>query len=378
MRPLLTSKVASLTLLALCVAASVLVAACIGGESVSRSEVLESLVPTVVIPAHVKVADSLRSLNDEAESYCADSSTAELTDLRDAWRSARSAVSRARAVRFGPAADRHSPAIIDWHALDSDRIDAILSSGQTLSAQYVREFMPATTRGLRAIEYLLFDGPPLDAPRCNYITATIEAAADEAQAIVEEWTGTGSSSGNVAYADVFTGKASSALLPLSAVSEVVRTSIFLLRTTVDMQLGEALGLDQSTTDVTVLAEGSSGNGVADLKDVVLGMNAVYHGTVPGAPREVSDAGQPRGISDLVSGVSTDADSRVGGAFDAAIESIDALAATGESLSWLVANDPSSVMPVYSALEHLQITLNTEVVSLLGISVGFADTDGDGG
>ena len=32
--------------------------------------------------------------------------------------------------------------------------------------------------------------------------------------------------------------------------------------------------------------------------------------------------------------------------------------------------------VYEALMELRRTLNTEVVSLLGISVGFSDTDGD--
>ena len=301
-----------------------------------------------------------------------------MTELQEAWRGARSAVSRARAVRFGPAADRHSPALIDWHTLEPDRVDSLLISEPNLSAQYVREFMPATARGLRAIEYLVFDDMPFNANRCNYILATSEAATTEAQAVVDEWTGVGTASGSVAYADVFTGKAASSLLPLTAVSEVVRTSIFLMRTIVEMQLEEALGLEGSPADPDALGEGLAGNGVADLRDVVVGMAAAYFGTGSGEPPAVTGENMPRGLSDLVAGVSTDADARVGEAYNSAFETIDALTVSGESLTWLVAHDRDSVMNALSALEHLQITLNTEVVSLLGISVGFADTDGDGG
>ena len=51
----MTARNVPLTLLALVVTAMVAVVGCFGGESVSRSEVLESLVPNVVVPAHVKL-----------------------------------------------------------------------------------------------------------------------------------------------------------------------------------------------------------------------------------------------------------------------------------------------------------------------------------
>ena len=207
---------------------------------------------------------------------------------------------------------------------------------------------------------------------------TSETATDEAQVVVDEWTGSGTASGSVAYADVFTGKAASSLLPLTAVSAVVRTSIFLLRTVVEMQLEEALGLEGCPADLDELGEVSAGNGVADLRDAVVGMKAAYFGTETGEPPVDTGENTPRGLSDLVSGVSTDADARVGEAYTSALNSTDALTASGESLTWLVVHDREAVLNALSALEHLQITLNTEVVSLLGISVGFADTDGDGG
>ena len=38
--------------------------------------------------------------------------------------------------------------------------------------------------------------------------------------------------------------------------------------------------------------------------------------------------------------------------------------------------PEQVRAVYDRLSELQVTLNTEVVSLLSVAVGFSDTDGD--
>ena len=361
-------------------AATVALSACLGGPSVSRSDVLVSLVPSVVIPLHEGTAASLQTLNAVAQSACETQpvASAEINDLRESWRAARSAVSRSRAVEFGPAADRHASSLIDWDTLDAGRVDMWLAGDADVTATSVREFMPATARGLRAVEYIVFDDVALDAARCQYVIAITEAAAVEAQAVLDEWTGTGTAAGNEPYADVFTGTASSSLLPLAAVSDVVSTSIFLTRAIVDMQLGAALGIDGAEVDIAAIGEGLAGNGVADLRDAVVGMKSVYLGALEDAPASGDADTLPFGISDLVSGASPDADVRVAEAFETAFAAIDSLAASGESLTSLLTNDRGAVMDCYRALEELQLTLNTEVVSLLGISVGFADTDGDSG
>ena len=339
---------------------------------------LESLVPSVVVPLHETTAHELQTLSDTVRTACATMPVLELDEIRDAWRDARAAVSRSRAVEFGPAADRHSSSLIDWDAFDAERVDTLLAEVESVTASHVREFMPATARGLRAFEYIAFADTALDDSRCEYLIAISEAATEEANTIVEQWQGTGTASGNEPYADVFTGTASSSLLPLAAVSDVISTSIFLMRSIVDMQLGTALGIDDAGADLTAIGEGSSGNGIADLRDAVVGMSTVYLGALPDAPATEDPEDRLLGIGDLVAGASEEADIRVREAFDAAISSIDVLRSTGESLTWLIVNERGAVMDCYDALKDLQLTLNTEVVSLLGISVGFADTDGDSG
>ena len=55
---------------------------------------------------------------------------------------------------------------------------------------------------------------------------------------------------------------------------------------------------------------------------------------------------------------------------------DAVEAFGGSLELAIVADPAVVRAVYDSFKELQRVLNTEVVSLLGVSVGFSDTDGD--
>ena len=80
-----------------------------------------------------------------------------------------------------------------------------------------------------------------------------------------------------------------------------------------------------------------------------------------------------GISDLVRPLSEDTDGRVRDQFDAAISAIDAVEG---SLRAAITERPEQVRRVHESLQNVQITISTEVVSLLGVSVGFTDTDGD--
>ena len=62
-----------------------------------------------------------------------------------------------------------------------------------------------------------------------------------------------------------------------------------------------------------------------------------------------------------------------GAIDACRDAVEAFDGSLESA---IVSDPAVVRAVYDSFKELQRVLNTEVVSLLGVSVGFSDTDGD--
>ena len=348
------------------------VVACSSGPTVSREEVLVSLAENLMVPTFENVSTEMTELQSSVRAYCSDPNEARLEDAKSDWRDAKQAWMRSRAIAFGPLMDRRSRSYVDWWPVEPERIENTLASRESITSEYIREFLSSTQRGLGAMEYLMFSEGAHESladpgqPRCEYLVASADVAAEEMEGVVVDWSGAGGPED--AYFGEFTGQASSALLPLAAVSETIRTTIFLLRSIADMQLGSALGMNDSEADPEAIRGGPALNGVSDLREQILSMQDAYIG-------KAGTEDEALGIGSLVRGVSEDADERVRESFQNAIAAIGTLE---EPLHETIYSDRANAVEVYEALKELQRTLNTEVVSLLGITVGFADTDGDGG
>ena len=208
---------------------------------------------------------------------------------------------------------------------------------------------------------MLFGGGDLAGAPCAYLTAMTEVARGEADAVLSEWVD--GTDRRPPYKDYFTDRAASSLITKSAVADVVRTQVFLIRTIVDMRLATALGLRGDAPDLTAIPGTAADNGLDDLRNELLGMQAVYEGR----------GEEGLGLSHLVRPLSEETDERLRGQFEAAIAAIDAVEGP---LSVAIAERPEQVRAAYDSLQEVQITISTEVVSLLGVSVGFTDTDGD--
>ncbi len=345
--------------------------ACTQTPPPTRQEVLASLADDLIVPRYQSVSTEMGQLRDVLDTLCANPTPDTLASARTAWREARAPWMRSQATWFGPVMQRRSRILVDWSPVDPERIEATLSKRESVSADDVREFFGSTQRGLGAIEYVIFgeDGAALESVkdaggiRCQYLTALGSVVADEAAAVSNEWSGAG---GGQNYAAYFKGTASIALVEQQAVDEAVRTSVFLTRSIADMRLGKALGADGGQPDPSAIPGSGGQNAVADLRNQALGMQDVYLGAgTDGA----------HGISALVRGVSEEADERMRGHFAATLTAIDGLQ---EPLQSTVVSDPEPARLAHRRIQELQRALNTEVVSLLGVTVGFADTDGDGG
>ena len=153
------------------------------------------------------------------------------------------------------------------------------------------------------------------------------------------------------------------MLPSAAVADVVRTLYFLIRDIVDVRLASAMGLRQDPADPSAIPGTSADNGLNDIRHELMGMRGVYEGS--------GDEGL--GIVDLVSQLSEDTDARLRNEFDAATAAMDAVNDPFRSAA--VQRTPQ-VQSLYERLLDVQRTIATEIVSLLGVSIGFTDTDGD--
>ena len=340
-------------------------AACAGGAS--NKDVLIGLTDGVVIPTYQRVAQDAAGLHQAAQSLCAAPSEENLEAARDAWRSARAFWLRSRAMGFGPVMDRRSASLLDWSPTNTAGIDEFLADkGSSIDAGRVRNTMSADRRGFGAMEHLLFAdnalqhvaGSPV---HCLYLLALTQVAMEETAAIAATWADGGELA--APYGDYFTDRAQLSLIPEDAVSEVVRLQVFTIRDIVHMRLASALGLRGDGPDPTAIPGNAADNGLKDLRNELLGMQLVYEGAGQDSP----------GISALVTPLSKETDWRMREQLDAAIAAVDGVEGP---MKVALHERPQQVNALYEELSTLQTTLATEVVSLLGVSVGFSDTDGD--
>ena len=336
-------------------------------EKATRAEALVSLTALVILPGYAAAADGAARLNQATAALCDAPGPAALAAARLDWRGARRDWLRTESYRFGPAMERRSASLVDWHPVDTAAIDGLLAAGETVTAERVREYLPATQRGLGAAEYLLFGpgsealaegGSPGGSGRCAYAGAVTAVVQAETAGIWADWRGSGADPG---YAGFYDGTAASSLLDREAEAVAVRSLVFQVRAIANMRLAAALGLD-GAADVAAIPAGAADNSRADLVSQLDGIAAIYGGAPDGL-----------GLSARVRSLSADTDARMRAAIQGA-----AAAARGleGSIIARLQTAPAEVRAVYDRVKEMQRILNTEIVSLLGVSVGFADTDGD--
>lgn len=341
-------------------------AACLGGAP-SDKEVLIDLTDEVVAPAYRQLAGDSAELDTKAVALCNSPSEAALADTRQAWRSARASWLQTSAISFGPVMDRRSESLLDWSPTDTAAIDeSVADTGFSTDADQVRNSYSASRRGFGSIEHLLFRDDAVATVSgslgyCQYLLSLTQLGREETEAIFADWTEGGEL--GTPYQDYFTDRASLSLISGDAVEEVVRTQVFLIRDIVHMRMATALGLRADGTDLTAIPGNAADNGLADLRNELIGMQRVYEG--PGA--------DSLGISDLVRALSEETDQRLREQLAAAIKAVDDV---DGPLRVAIEERPEQVHALYDRLADIQLTLATEVVSLLGVSVGFSDTDGD--
>ena len=188
--------------------------------------------------------------------------------------------------------------------------------------------------------------------------AVSKVVSDEVTGILTDWQGTADSS---SYASYFDGTGSLALIDSDAEAEVVRSLVFQVRTIANMRLGAGLGVDQEV-DASAIPTGGADHSREDLLSQLDSIASVYRGAEGGM-----------GVSARVSAMSAEIDARMLAAIEATIAAARNL--DGSIIAQLDGN-PALVRAVYDNMKELQRVLNTEIVSLLGVSVGFSDTDGD--
>lgn len=333
-------------------------------NDVTRRAVAASLTELVIVPRYEAAADSSEAMSERIRILVTDPTEARLEAARDSWRQARAHWSRVQAYTFGPVMELRIPSLVDWWPIDESKIDEALTR-PAISPEDVRETFAADQRGFSTLEHLLFANGDSVLSRLQagddafgqYISALAAVIADAVRLAADDWSGE--------YGESFSGGGDRAISENLAIADLVRVPVFLTETVGDMQLGVALGITKPEADLSAIPEGDAGAGVDDLAQYVHGIKDTYLGGQDGL-----------GISDLIAQLSEAADQRMRDALTDAIDAIESLQGNGPPLRRVLATDPGAVAETRDAIKAVQIVLNTEIVSLLGVTIGFSDNDGD--
>lgn len=222
-------------------------------EPFDRKAMLESLGSDVIIPTYRWFADETAALVSSAESFCSNPSASSLEDFQDQWERARVAWKQMEVASFGPHAEqpwRLRPKTDSWPVRE-DTIEENLAGDEPLDLGRVST-LGAASRGLPALEYLVFDpdgvqaalvrfegeGGPL---RCQYAIGLSEDLQASAEAMVTAWSHDGDDYFGALMAS---GEPGTPFMSVGEASnEIVNRMVFLAENIVRIKLGGPLGLD---------------------------------------------------------------------------------------------------------------------------------------
>ncbi len=358
------SRIAALAL------GSVLTLSSCGEDAPDRAEVLTELADNTIVPSLEALVADTDELETATMALCESPSIATLDAAHAALAEARGTWSVSEAMWVGPVMERRSWAVIDW-PIDAADVEALIADESVeLDIERLSRRIAADQRGMGAIEYILGSpadtGGTLDAlqdpRRCQYLTGVSSVVATEARLLPADWT-VGFEDGGP-WIDRFVDPDENGL------DQLVNDALFLLEAMADGELGSALGDMGGEPDPDAIVEGPRGLAASDLADHLTGLRLVLVGGSVNADRV--DGVPTDGLGPLLG---DDLSERLTAAFDRADT---AVAAIEGPLVEAVENDPAVVESARQAITEIQTLMATEVVSRLGVTIGFSDADGDSG
>ena len=308
--------------------------------------------------------------------------------VADAIEATRRTWSYLASLQLDSVKERRSWAVIDWPISTGDIASLLLDETRELTSERIGKRSGADQRGLGAAEYLLAlhhspeqlrtasfgtvpDGTALTGSaqrRCEYLSSIAEVILAESELILgDAW-------------PVIDSEAEPLFMLIApdaemAVDRLVNDAIFLLEAMTDMELGRALGETSTEVRLDAVVEGPLGLGAADMRAHLDGLRTVFLGSdhtidiITEAGTNLAFVGSS-GFRQLLD------DELVSRLTDQFAAAKTALARIEGPLRDAAVNDPATVSAARAALKELQVTISTEVVAQLGVTIGFSDADGD--
>jgi hypothetical protein len=318
-------------------------------DAASVEDLMATLGTEVIAPAYDDLVAALEGLGTALDGWCAAPAAEAPEAARTAWATAADAWQRTRPVGVGPAMDRRLMSSV-WYPARPEDVEELVAGAEPLTPEAL-DAGSATARGLGTVEILVFGSEGADpARRCAYAAAATTLATTAAAEVAADWDG---------YPETLAAGIDGD--PQSSLAALVNELAHALQTVDDQGL-RGIALAEAPDDVPeTQRDGPAGHRVADLRALLATVQAVVDGP-----------GGDDGLGALVADRSADTGERLDEALAAAAETVgvlpDSIPATLDV--------PDDLAAAAEDAAELKVVLSTEVASVLGVTIGFSDADGD--
>lgn len=178
---------------------SISFSACKKQVEFDKKALLENIITDYVLESYQQVLTETKTLQQAVEKFTASPDLAKLEAAQKAWKNSMEAWSKVEGLYFGPGRNQYRYLQLDNTPIRVHSIEAALADTTTINLNYIRE-RGSYTKGLAAIEYLLFDSnggntvvlqkyqnATQAVRRQAYLFHSVEHAVQLLKALLEEW-----------------------------------------------------------------------------------------------------------------------------------------------------------------------------------------------
>lgn len=346
-------------------------------ETFSRRAMLQNLADEIILPLHETFFEQTEALRTAVHDFLMNPSLESLNALQEAWRVESLLWHQVRLFNVGRLTFVYHSRIANNAPIATQIIDEFIN-GKTLIEPNAVGVFGSNVVGVRTVEYLIFDpvggneailAKFVDDPnaiyRAQYLLLTVDDLHKTVGELLHMWSPDG-----LNYADQFVEDDDPSSVQES-ISMLVNAMVNSLETTVNMTIGWALGTEAGGEVQPQIVEARySGYSIPQITSFFEMLRDTFNGQ--------SAAGDGLGFDDYLDFLGAQYDDLpLSEAINRQIDAVlEALAAIDEPLETALITHPELVQQVYDEGRRLVVLMKADMVSQLGITITFSDSDGD--
>jgi predicted lipoprotein len=283
---------------------------------------------------------------------------------------AANATSQLRCFQAGPLLERDFTSVFSYWQILPPRVEAVINSSEALDRSLL-DRLGATTKGLFAVEFLLFERGDLPPEERSKIPSVLELFAgtnsqrraaflllvahdveSKASQLAADW----SARGDQAAATKFAAGGQDSLNLL--VNQLSMGLEYIAEREVNFVLVLPQPLSLQLSRVERSRSGSS------LRGALAGIEGA---------RKIYLGGEGLGLDDSLQRLNAPLDQRIKDQFQATLAATSAI---GSSLEQAAADHRATVEAAYAKLRELEVLIKVDLASALGVTITFSSNDGD--